>query len=65
MIEEIYKRNKKKRWLTCLKCGRPMFTTVTHRICRRCTKRNYEVTPVTKYDFLEGSDYRVKEFEVE
>jgi hypothetical protein len=37
MVEEVYKRNKTKKKLPCLKCGKPMLTTVTRRICRRCT----------------------------
>lgn len=29
-----------KKWMTCLKCGRRLFTDVNHRFCRRCTFRN-------------------------
>ena len=65
MVEEIYKRNKAKKWLKCLKCGRPMYTTVTRRICRPCTKRNYEVVPVLKHGLLQGSDYRTNEYEMD
>jgi Zn finger protein HypA/HybF involved in hydrogenase expression len=65
MVEEVYKRNRRKKKLSCLKCGRPMLTTVTRRICRRCTKRNYEVTPVTRHPLLQGTDYRTNEFEME
>lgn len=65
MVEDVYRRNKQKRWLNCLKCGKPMYTTVTHRICRRCTKRNYEVTPVSKYTLLQSSDHRGAEYDME
>ena len=65
MVEEVYKRNKEKKKLTCLKCGRPMVTTVCRRICRRCTKRNYEVTPVTPHSLLQSSDFRTNEYEME
>ena len=33
-----------KKWLTCLRCGRRMYTDVYHRLCRRCKLRNQEVS---------------------
>ena len=32
-----------KKWMTCLRCGRRIFTDVYHRLCRRCKIRNGEV----------------------
>ena len=63
MIKKIYRRNKEKKPLHCLKCGKPMLTDICHRICRRCTKRNYEVVPVLPYALLQGTDFRVNEWE--
>lgn len=33
-----------KKWLTCLGCGKPMYTDRCHRICKKCRRRN-EATP--------------------
>jgi len=33
-----------KRWMTCLRCGRKIYTDVFHRLCRRCKIRNAEVS---------------------
>ena len=65
MLEDVYKRNRKKKVMKCLKCGKPIRTTLVHRLCRRCTKRNYEVTPVTRYPMLQGTDFRSNEYEIE
>jgi hypothetical protein len=65
MVKKIFRRNKEKRWLHCLKCGRPMWTNICHRICRRCTKRNYEVVPTLQYALLQGTDFHVNEYEME
>jgi len=32
-----------KKWMTCLRCGRRIYTDIYHRLCRRCTIRNAEV----------------------
>jgi hypothetical protein len=32
-----------KKWMTCLRCGRRMYTDIYHRLCRRCRIRNDEV----------------------
>lgn len=65
MVEEIYKRNRQKKWRKCLRCGKPFYTTLVHRFCRRCTKRNYEVTPTQRYSLLQNTDYRTDEFAIE
>ena len=33
-----------RKWMTCLKCGRPFYTDIYHRLCRRCTIRNGAVS---------------------
>jgi len=33
-----------KKWLSCLGCGRRMWTDRCHRICKKCRRRN-EATP--------------------
>jgi len=32
-----------KKWMTCLKCGRRLYTDIYHRLCRRCRIRNGEM----------------------
>lgn len=32
-----------KKWMTCLRCGRRLYTDIYHRLCRRCTMRNTEL----------------------
>jgi len=34
-----------KKWMTCLGCGKRMWTDRCHRICKKCRRRN-EATPV-------------------
>jgi len=34
-----------KKWMTCLGCGRKMWTDRCHRICKKCRRRN-DATPV-------------------
>jgi len=34
-----------KKWMTCLGCGRRMWTDRCHRICKKCRRRT-EATPV-------------------
>lgn len=34
-----------KKWLTCLGCGKRMWSDRCHRICKKCRRRN-EATPV-------------------
>jgi len=34
-----------KKWMTCLGCGKEMWTDRCHRICKKCRRRN-EATPV-------------------
>lgn len=34
-----------KKWLTCLGCGRTMWTDRCHRICKKCRRRN-DATPM-------------------
>ncbi len=34
-----------KKWMTCLGCGKKMWTDRCHRICKKCRRRN-EATPV-------------------
>lgn len=33
-----------KKWMTCLGCGKKMWTDRCHRICKKCRRRN-EATP--------------------
>jgi hypothetical protein len=33
-----------KKWLTCLGCGKKMWTDRCHRICKKCRRRN-DATP--------------------
>ena len=33
-----------RKWLTCLRCGRRIYTDIYHRLCRRCTMRNEAVS---------------------
>ena len=33
-----------KKWLTCLRCGRRLYTDIYHRLCRRCKIRNDAVS---------------------
>ena len=33
-----------KKWMTCLRCGRRIYTDIYHRLCRRCKIRNSEVS---------------------
>ena len=33
-----------KKWMTCLRCGRRMYTDIYHRLCRRCRMRNEQVS---------------------
>ena len=65
MIKSVYKRNKQRKELHCLKCGRPMWTDVCHRICRRCTKRNYEVVTTLSYAMMHGTEFKENEYELE
>jgi hypothetical protein len=37
--------DKMKKWLTCLGCGKPMWTDRCHRICKKCRRRN-DATPL-------------------
>jgi hypothetical protein len=62
---EVYDSNKTKVMRRCLKCGRKFFTDRCHRICRKCTKENYEVTPVLRYPLLRGGEYLFDDFEIE
>ena len=32
--------NQVKKWLSCLGCGRPLWTDRCHRICRKCRRRH-------------------------
>jgi len=32
--------DKQKKWMTCLGCGKKMWTDRCHRICRKCRRRN-------------------------
>jgi len=34
-----------KKWMTCLGCGKPMWTDRCHRICKKCRRRN-DATPM-------------------
>ena len=34
-----------KKWMTCLGCGKRMWTDRCHRICKKCRRRN-EATPL-------------------
>jgi len=34
-----------KKWMTCLGCGKKMWTDRCHRICKKCRRRN-NATPV-------------------
>ncbi len=34
-----------KKWLTCLGCGKRMWTDRCHRICKKCRRRN-DATPM-------------------
>ena len=36
----VRQSDKKKKWLSCLRCGQKMWTDRCHRICRRCTIAN-------------------------
>ncbi len=36
-------RQPEKKWMNCLRCGRPIHTDIYHRLCRRCHRRNREV----------------------
>ncbi len=62
---DIYKGNKWKAMKSCLKCGRKFLTDRCHRICRKCTKENYEVVPVGSFPLLKGSEYFYDDFEIE
>ena len=33
-----------KKWMTCLKCGRRIYTDIYHRLCRRCRIKNDAVS---------------------
>ena len=33
-----------KKWMTCLRCGRRIYTDMYHRLCRRCRIRNDAVS---------------------
>lgn len=33
-----------RKWMTCLRCGRRIYTDIYHRLCRRCRIRNTEVS---------------------
>ena len=62
---EIFRSNKGKDLRQCLKCGRKFITDRCHRICRKCTKENYEVVPVSSFELLKGSEYYYDDFEIE
>lgn len=62
---EIYRSNKTRDVRRCLKCGRKFITDRCHRICRKCTKENYEVVPVGSFALLKGSEYYYDDFEIE
>jgi hypothetical protein len=32
--------NRAKKWLSCLKCGRPIYTDRCHRVCPKCHQKN-------------------------
>ena len=62
---EIYEMNKGKTMRSCLKCGSKFLTDRCHRICRKCTKENYDVTPVSRFELLRGSEFFYDDFEIE
>ena len=33
-----------RKWMSCLRCGRRIYTDIYHRLCRRCRMRNQEVS---------------------
>ena len=40
-------RDREEKWLSCLGCSTPMWTTRTRRFCSKCQRRN-EATPTPK-----------------
>ena len=34
-----------KKWMTCLKCGRKIWTDKEHRICKNCKRENEKLEP--------------------
>ncbi len=38
-----------KKWLSCLGCGRQMWTDRCHRFCRKCGRRNNACPPKRTY----------------
>jgi len=36
----VREMNRTKKWLTCLKCGRSVYTDRCHRICPKCDQKN-------------------------
>jgi Zn finger protein HypA/HybF involved in hydrogenase expression len=62
---EVYVQNKRKVDRVCLKCGRKFLTDRCHRICRKCTKENYDVVPVNKQSLLRGSEYFYNDWDMD
>ena len=62
---ESFEKNKERHQRKCLKCGRKFVTDRCHRICRKCTKENYDVTPVSRHELLRGSEFFYDDFEIE
>lgn len=53
--------DKVKKWMTCLGCGKRMWTDRCHRICRKCRRRNNATPSRTAHDITlpGGSSSRV------